>query len=174
MSEVLDSSDPPDDDLDFDPDTGDGFDDDEVGEPGTVGRWVAGIATPAALAVAAVIVATASLLDLPVIGSAASSLSLAHTFAPSTFFERAESLGQLIVAVVGAVLALTARRGRASDGERPAPAEWVGTVSAAALLVATVSAVLAIASLVISATARAPGIGTSINQQIVSQGSGRD
>jgi hypothetical protein len=181
MSEVLGDAEPPFndddrppfdtfDDLDGDADGIDGFDnldgfDGEV-EPLRVRRAIAGVATPAALAIAALVVATASLLSLPAVAVTVSSLQLRHfdQTSDALFAERAEAVSQLVVAIVAALLAIAARRVAPPDGDATSPS-WVANVSAAAMIVAFTSAVLAITAFGIAATSHLPhGRGQIVEQ----------
>ena len=168
MSEVLgdaeppfrDDEHPPFDEFD-DADDYSAYDDDFASEPGAFRSFVAGIATPEALSIAAVVVATASLLDLPAVNIVTNSTAISRALSSSVFPERVAAAGQLIVAVVGALLAGAARRsatprGRARDAEpQPRPA-WVTTVSGAAVVIAAISAVFAIVAFVVAGTAHQP------------------
>ncbi|MGH8890344.1 MAG: hypothetical protein ACRDV3_11405 [Acidothermaceae bacterium] len=164
MSEVLGDADPPArggrlpdddrpafDDFDDDSDFGDGFDT----EPGPLRRFVAKVATRESLAIAAIVIASASLLDLPVVGDAVNSLSVSRGF-DAAFLGRVNAAGQLVVAAIGFALAITARRRKPVAEPNDPPTNWVPQVSGAALIIGAVSGVLAVVAFLIAGTAHQP------------------
>ncbi len=161
MSEVLDSANPPDKGAFSDSydDAGDYAGDGDAGEPGAGRRFVAGIVTPPALAIAGLIMATASLIVMPAIGAVADSLSSMSLLTPIRV-ARINSAGEIIVAVIAALLALTAGHQRIpdNDDESSDPSLWVRHVSGAAIIVAIVSVLFGTTALIVSAKAHQPNI----------------
>jgi len=170
MSEVLGDADPParrrrplDDDRpafdgfddsyqDFDGDFDDGF----AAEPGPLRRFIAKVAMPESLAIAAIVVAAASLLNLPAVSDTVNSLSVSREFDP-TFLGRVDAAGQFVVAVIGFVLAIAARRRKpVADQPEAHAASWTPIVSGGALIIAAVSMLLSVVSFLIAGTAHDP------------------
>lgn len=172
MNEVLGDADPPsrgrrsvNDSPPFG-DLDDGYGDLDDGfeaEPGPVRQLVARVATAESLAVASVVIATASWLDLPAVGNATGLLSMSHSYTP-TYSGRVGAVGQIIVAVIGVILAIAGRRRAARDeggpAEQSASAQprvtWVSHLCGAALIIGVLSIVLAVVDFVIAGTAHAP------------------
>jgi len=166
MNEVMGDADPParegrplDDNRpafdDFDDRYGE-FDDGFDAGPGPVLRFVAKVATPESLSIAAIVVATASLLDLPAIGDTVNALSVSREFDPA-FIGRINSGGQFIVAAIGFALAISARRRKpVHDQPESRAAPWVPAINGGALIIAAVSAVLAIVAFLVAGTAHRP------------------
>jgi len=158
MSEVLGDAEPADDPRDdFDDyQYDDGFD----REPGRVSQFLASVATPEALAIAGLIIATASLLSMPAIGVVANSLALSHPLTP-TFVHRADAVGELIIALIGGLLAGLARLTGHSQHEPATGLRWVAHASGAAMMIAALSAAFAIIAVVVAGTAHLHGPGIS-------------
>jgi hypothetical protein len=166
MSEVLGDADPParrrrpvDDDrpaFDGFDDSYHDFDDGFAAEPGPLRRFIAKVAMPESLAIAAIVVAAASLLNLPAVSDTVNSLSVSRQFDP-TFLGRVDAAGQFVVAAIGFVLAIAARR-RKPVGDQPDAhaTSWTPIVSGGALIIAAVSMLLSVVSFLIAGTAHDP------------------
>lgn len=142
---------------------GDDFDD-EFSAPGPLRRFVARIATAESLAIASVVIATASWLDLPAVNNSAALLSISHSYTP-TYSGRAQATGQIIVALIAVLLAVAGRRRGLRDEpgehEHPEPAQarlnWASYVSGAALIIGLLSIALAVVEFLIAGTSHEPG-----------------
>lgn len=155
MSEVLGDAEPSGewDDAESGEVDDDEYDDGLDGEPGVVREVVRSVFTPASLAIAALVIATANLL-LPLSGYViTTALTLSHS-GQELYAPRALAVLQLVVAVVTAWLAATALWSAAAlpDEERRTPQILAGS----AVLISVFATVQAVVGLIVLANTHLP------------------
>lgn len=133
-------------------DPGDGFD----VEPGPFRRFVAKVATPESLAIAAIVIAAASYVGIPAVLGTANSLWVSRGFDPA-FGGRVDAAGQFVVAAIGFALAIVSgRRKPLDDQPEERNASLAPMISGAALIIASISALLAVVAFLVAGTAHQP------------------